>query len=65
MAKQKTTYTVNVERGLNVRERPTKESKVLSVLKHGEKVKLDPDRDIYPNWLPVLGGGYVMTKYLK
>ena len=65
MAKQRTTYTVNVERGLNVREKPTTKAKVLAVLNNGDKVKADTEREGASGWLPVLGGGYVMTEYLK
>jgi len=65
MAKQKTTYTVNVERGLNLRAEPSKDAPVLAILEHGEKVKADTERGSADGWLAVVGGGYVMTEYLK
>ena len=65
MAKQRTTYTVKVERGLNLRADPSKDAPVMAILEHGAKVKADTERESPDGWLPVLGGGYVMTEYLK
>lgn len=65
MAKQKTTYTVAVERGLNLRAEPSKDAPVLAILENGAKIKVDTERGSVNGWLPVLGGGYVMAKYLK
>ena len=58
------TYTVAVERGLNLRAEPSKDAPVLAILEYGEKVKADTERDSSEDWLAVLGGGYVMREYL-
>lgn len=65
MAAQRKNYTVKVEHGgLNVREEPSKESRILRVLKNGEKVTVDPAADAAIGWFAVKGGGYVMGEFL-
>ena len=59
------TYTVAVERGLNLRAEPSKDAPILAILEHGTKVKADTERESPDGWLAVSGGGYVMTEYLK
>lgn len=58
-------YTVNHKTGLNLREKPTKDSKVLEVLPCGKKITIDPKADTPEGWFAVLGGGYAMSQYLK
>lgn len=62
MAKKKT-YTVNSETGLNLRESPSKDAKVLSVLNYGDKVT--PVKADAPDGWVALDGGFVMAKFLK
>lgn len=65
MGKIKTTYTVNAANGLNLREEPSKDARVIAILKYGDKVKIDPKRVTKEDWMAVVGGGYVMAAYLK
>lgn len=62
---ERVTYSVNWKDGLNLREKPNKESKVLAVLPYGEKIKVDKAADVPDGWLAVKGGGYVMSEFLK
>lgn len=62
MAKKKT-YTVNSETGLNLRESPSKDAKVLSVLNYGDKVTA-VQTEVPDGWV-ALDGGFVMAKFLK
>lgn len=63
MAKRRT-FTVASPPGLNIRENPSLNARILSVLKDGEKVKIDPDAST-KEWALLDGGGYVMKAYLK
>lgn len=65
MAKGKKTYKVNSPSGLNVRQHPVKDAKILRVLAEGASVAADPTVDTPAGWLAVLGGGFVMAEYLK
>lgn len=65
MARSKKTFTVTYKHGLNLRAEPSKESDVMRVLKFGEKVAKDVDAETVDGWTAVVGGGYVMTEYLK
>ena len=61
----KKNYTVNAEGGLNLREKASKDSKVLALLPFGAKVVIDPKAEVPEGWASVVGGGFVMTEYLK
>lgn len=58
-------YTVNSVPGLNVREKPSLQARVLRILHDGEKVAADNSTAAPDGWKAVAGGGFVMTKYLK
>ena len=58
-------YVVLPERGLNLRELPTKLSPIIKVFKHGEKVVVDNNTDAPDGWKAVEGGGFVMAEFLK
>ena len=59
------TYTVSYEGGLNLREKPSKDSNILAVLPHGEKVTIDTAKDVPEGWTAVKSGGFVMKEFLK
>ena len=61
----KKTYTVDSKPGLNVREQPDVNSKVLRVLSDRERVVVDIISEVPEGWKLLLDGGYVMTAYLK
>jgi uncharacterized protein YgiM (DUF1202 family) len=64
MASRKT-YTVDWAGGVCVREKASKDAKILAVLPQGEKVTVDSKTDAPDGWTAVSGGGYTMTQYLK
>lgn len=64
MAARKT-YTVDYLGGVCVREKASKESKILAVLPYGEKVTVDSKREAPAGWTAVAGGGFTMSQYLK
>lgn len=64
MANARKTYTVNSPSGLNVRQHPAKNAQILRVLSAGEKVAVDTSVSV-PGWKALLGGGFVMSEYLK
>ena len=59
------TYTVQTKKGLNLREEPSKQSKILALLAFGEKVIIDPSAETPDGWVAVKSGGYVMKEFLK
>lgn len=61
----KRNYTVAVARGLNVREEPSTEAKVINILLYKDKVVIDPEAEAPDGWAAVKGGGYVMREYIK
>lgn len=63
MAARKT-LTVSTPRGLNLREEPSLDSRVLAVLLPGSSVVPDRKAKAPEGWTAISGGGYVMTKYL-
>ena len=66
MAKrERTTYTVSSAPGLNVRQFPAKDAPIQRVLRDGEKVSVDGSADAPAGWKAIMGGGYVMSQYLK
>ena len=58
-------YTVNWPSGLNLREKASKDSNILARLAYEEKVTIDPKAEAPEGWVAVVGGGYVMSEYLK
>lgn len=65
MAKKRDkTRKVSYKPGLNLRAGPSKEDEILRVLKYGETVTPDHDREAPEGWMAVDGGGYVMTEFL-
>ena len=59
-------YTVETKkRGLNLREAPTKESRVIKLLPNGADVTVDREVETPEGWVAIKGGGYVMSEYLK
>ena len=48
-----------------MREKASKESKILAVLPYGEKVTVDPKAEAPAGWTAVAGGGFTMSQYLK
>ena len=58
-------FTVAYKGGLNLREKPSKDSNILAVLPFGEKVTVDNTVDTPYEWAAVKGGGYVMREFLK
>lgn len=62
-AKKKVTYKVNYPHGLNLREEPSKNAKVLKILAFDEMV--EPGNKAAPDgWIAVKGGGYVLKEFL-
>lgn len=51
--------------GLNVREYPDTRARVLRVLKDGEQIEVDNNIAAPNGWAAVVGGGFVMRRYLK
>ena len=62
----KKTFTVNTdERGLNLREKPSFEGKIIALLPKGSKVVIDPSIETPEGWVAVKDGGFVVAEYLK
>lgn len=62
----KKTFIVNTdERGLNLRESPSFEGKIITLLPQGSKVVIDPNIETPKGWVAVKDGGFVVAKYLK
>lgn len=59
-------YIVRAPLGrLNVRESPSLESRILTAIETGSKVRVDPKADTPDGWKAVESGGYVMTDFLE
>lgn len=58
-------YVVTSESGLNLREEPSKESKVLNVFAWNDKIEADNSIEAPEGWLPIKGGGFVMREFVK
>lgn len=58
-------YTVNSKPGLNVRESPSLQARVLRVLYDGEKVVVNNSAAAPEGWKALQAGGFVMAEYLK
>lgn len=56
---------VHSEPGLNVRQLPASNAPILRVLKNGEEIGVDSTKESAGGWIAILGGGYVMAKYVK
>lgn len=65
MAAPRKNYTVSYEGGLNLRMKPSKDSKILAVLPYQSKVVIDPKAETPDGWFAVSSGGYVMAEFLK
>lgn len=66
MAAKRKNYTVDTRvSGLNLREKPTKDAAILSLLPNGAAVTIDPAVEVPEGWAAVKGGGYVMREFLK
>lgn len=66
MAAPRRNYTVRTKKaGLNLREEPNKESKILRLIPNGEKVTVDQTVETPLGWFAVKGGGYVMGEFLE
>lgn len=61
----KKNFVVNAERGLNLRELPSKDARILKVLDFGEKVVADHNVETPEEWIAIKDGGFVMKKFLK
>lgn len=61
----KKNFVVNTERGLNLRDKPSKKAKVLKVIPFGEKVVVDHDVAVPEGWIAVKDGGFVMREFLR
>lgn len=61
----KKNYIVAAENGLNVREEPSKQARVLTVLAYGEKAVIDPEAEAPDGWAALKSGGYVMREFIK
>jgi len=60
-------YVVTSKTGLNLRESPSLEAKILSVLKFDDRIEADNSKleETPEDWLPVKDGGYVMREFVK
>ena len=61
----KTRYTVCTRTRLNVREAPSKESRVLRTLANKQIVTVDNAAEVPEGWKALKAGGFVMADYLK
>lgn len=52
------------ETGLNLREAPNKDAKILSILPFGSVIEIDEDSEAPEGWAAVKGG-YVMEAFIK
>lgn len=64
-SKKTTVLTVNSATGLNLRQHPARNSPVLRILKNGEEIGVDKTKDCPDGWIAVMGGGFVMSKFVK
>ena len=58
-------YTVKAEKGLNLREKPGKDSAILALLPFGLQITAEAKEGLPEGWLAVKDVGYVMAEYLK
>ena len=66
MAAPRKNFTVKTNKaGLNLREEPSTESKIIQLIPNGEKVTIDPVAEAPEGWVAVRGGGYVMREFLE
>lgn len=57
--------TVDYAGGVCIREKGSKDSKILAVLPYGAKVAVDTKTEAPAGWIAVAGGGFTMTEFLK
>lgn len=65
MAAAKKNFVVAAKNGLNVREEPGKQYKVLEVLPFEAKVTINPEVETPDGWVALKDGGFVMVEFLK
>ena len=58
-------FIVPSESGLNLREEPSLDAKILDVFAWNDKIEADNDVEAPEGWLPVKGGGFVMREFVK
>lgn len=61
----KTRYIVCTKSRLNVREAPSKASRVLRTLANKQRVSVDNSAQVPDGWKALKDGGYVMSEFLK
>lgn len=65
MAAVKKNFIVAAKNGLNVREKPGKQFRVIEVLPFEAKVTINSDAETPNGWVALKGGGFVMAEFLK
>lgn len=65
MANARKTYKVISPTGLNVRKRPAMNAPIVRVLACDAKVTIDKSTEAPDGWIAIVGGGFVVAKYLK
>lgn len=65
MAAPRRKYTVIGDTWLNVREEPSKDSKVIAKLNPGDTVTVEPKADAPLGWFALKDGGYVMGEFIE
>ena len=65
MAAPRKKYTVRTNSWLNIREEPTKESKVIGKLFNGDAITIEPKAEVPVGWFMLKDGGYVMAEFVE
>lgn len=58
-------YTVIAERGLNLREKPSKKAKILGVLEYNARIEADNSVKAPEGWIAIKDGGFVIKDFVK
>lgn len=58
-------YIVTSETGLNLREEPSLEAKILKVFDWNDKIEADSSVEAPEGWIAIKDGGFVMKEFLK
>ena len=58
-------WVVSPENGLNLREEPSLNAKILKILDWNTRVEVDSNVDAPDGWIAIKGGGFVMKQFLK
>ena len=61
----KKTFSVSTQKGLNLREGPSKDTAVIRVLPFGAKVVIEESTEAPEGWVAIKGGGFVMKEFLQ